>query len=118
MNEEPNPVRTINRHAVISIGLAFLAMLSFCIGAAPLPLTALFCYPVSIFLGIGALWTGLIATHRIRQNDESGHTLAKISIGIGSLTILLVIIALVLAVVLWPYLIDFIQDIWNQLPLE
>ena len=118
MNEELNPARPVNRHAVISLVLAVLGVLSFCIGVAPLPLTALFCYPATIFLGTGALWMGVKALQQIRQNDESGRTLAQIGIWAGSLTILFVICAVTLVIVMGPYVVEFIQDAWQQLPFE
>jgi len=115
MYKEPTPYQSINRHAIISLASAILALLSFCIGAAPLPLTALVCYPASILLGIAALWNGIVSMRQIRASDESGQSLAKIGIWVGSFTILFVMCAIALVVVLWPYLSEFIREIWNQI---
>jgi hypothetical protein len=115
MYEEPTSYSANNRQALFSLLLAVLALLSFCIGAAPLPMTALVCYPSSVLLGIGALWTGVKALQQIRQNNERGHVLAKIGIWIGSLTILFVICAVTLAILLWPYIFDLLQSFWYEL---
>jgi hypothetical protein len=114
MHEEPTLYQSINRYAIISLISAILALLSFCIGAAPLPLTALVCYPVSIILGIAALWAGLVSIRQIRASHENGQSLAKIGIWVGSFTILFVMCAIALVVVLWPYFYEFIQGVWNQ----
>lgn len=118
IHQDPDSFSPINRQALISLLLAVLALLSFCTGAAPLPITALFCYPSSLLLGIGALWMGVKALQQIRQSDENGRALAKIGIWIGSLTILFVICAVTLVIILGPYLINIIQETWQQLPFE
>jgi hypothetical protein len=114
MHEEPTPYQSVNRYAIISLISAVLALLSFCIGAAPLPLTALVCYPASILLGIAALRAGFVSIHQMQTSDESGQSLAKIGIWVGSLTIIFIMCAIVLVVVLWPYFSEFIQGISNQ----
>jgi len=118
----------VNRRALMSLLLALLALLSFCLGVLPLPLSALLCYPSGLLLGIGALWVGWNALRQIRQRDENGATLAKIGIWVGGLTILFVACALTLAIVLGPYVLKLMQDIWanshlinslaNPLPFE
>lgn len=116
MQEELNPPPPINRRAILSLVLAIFALLSFCIGAAPLPLTALVCYPVSLLFGIAALWNGAISIQQIRQQNEKGRTLALIGIWIGALTILFVVCAVTFVILLWPYVFEFIQETWNQIP--
>ncbi|MDK1028492.1 MAG: DUF4190 domain-containing protein [Anaerolineae bacterium] len=114
--QEPEQFESINRQAIISLILALMASLFFCIGFLPLPFSALICYPISVMLGIGALWTGLKAKRQIRQNDENGNVLAMIGIWVGSLTILVVICLAVLGIVLWSFATDFIQGVWRRLP--
>jgi len=115
VHPDPDSYSYFNRGALISLLLAILALLSFCIGAAPLPITALFCYPASALLGIGALWMGVKALGQIRQNGEDGHTLAKIGIWVGGLTLFFVICAVTIAITLWPYIIECIQNAWDQI---
>ena len=105
----------INRHALISLVTASLALVSFCIGALPLPFTALLCYPPSALLGIAALWTGLVALQHIHQNGERGLILAKIGIGIGGLTLLFILCAVALVIALWPSLSAYLREIMNQI---
>ena len=118
MIENPRPNIQMNRPALVSLLLAALALISFCIGAAPLPISALFCYPSSVLLGIWALWMGLKALRQIRESHESGGALAKIGIWVGSLTILFVACAVTLVITLGPYIVEFIRDAWNQIPFE
>ena len=116
MYEEPIPTQPFNRNAILSLVSAILALLSFCIGAAPLPLTALVCYPVSLLFGIAALWNGVAAFQQIQQQGQQGRSLALIGIWIGSLTILFILCAVTLAVLLWAHVFEFIQETWNQIP--
>ena len=112
---DPNTYSTTNRHALLSLLLAVLALFSFCIGAAPLPLPSLFCYPSSLLLGIGALWAGSKALQQIRQTDESGKSLAKIGIWVGSLTILFVVCAITFVIMFAPYLLEYLKETWAQI---
>jgi len=105
----------INRRAILSLVLAVLALLFFCVGAAPLPLTALVCYPTSLLFGIAALWNGINALQQIRQHNEKGRSPALIGIWVGTLTILFVLCAVTLVVLLWPYVSEFIRETWNQI---
>ena len=116
MNEAPIPLQPINRRAILNLVLATFALLSFCIGAAPLPLTALICYPVSLLFGIAALWNGAISIQQIRERNENGRSFALIGIKIGALTILFVLCAITLVILLWPYVFEFIQETWDQIP--
>ena len=114
-NESITP-QPVNRRAILSLVLSIFALLSFCVGAAPIPLTALVCYPTSLLFGIAALWNGIPAIQQIRQQNERGRSLALIGIWVGTLTILFVLCAVTLFVLLWPYVSEFIQETWNQMP--
>jgi hypothetical protein len=59
MDVQPQP--PLNTRAVLSFLLAVLTVISFCIGVAPIPLTALVCYPAAILLGLASLWMGSTA---------------------------------------------------------
>jgi hypothetical protein len=115
MNQDSAPYSPVNRHALISLVTALLALVSFFIGALPLPFTALFCYPPSVLLGITALWTGLVALQRIRQNGEKGQLLARIGIWIGSLTLLFIACAIALVIALWPSFSAYLREIMSQI---
>ncbi len=104
-----------NRNAVISLLSAILTLLSFCIGAAPIPLTSLVCYPASIFLGLIALVTGTISLQQIRQNGGGGRFMAWAGIGIGGLTILAVLCAIALVALSLPSLEQYIQQAGSQI---
>ena len=114
MREEPTLLKPINRYAVISLASAVLALLFLCIGATPIPLTDLVCYPVSLLLSILALWTGLAAIRQIRERFEGGQTLAKIGIWVGVFTILFIACVLAVMIALWPHIFELFQQIWNQ----
>lgn len=119
MNEQKNYdyifIPNTNRTAILSFIFALLAFLSFCIGALPLPISALFCYPVSMLLSLGALWTGTKALRQIRESGEDGRVLALIGVWAGAIGLALVACAVIAAVIFWPYLAEFLQNIWAQL---
>lgn len=77
-----------NRLAIISLCCAILTIISFCIGAAPIPLTGWVCFPAAILFGLIALITGMTAARQIRRNAENGLGMAIIGASLGSLTIL------------------------------
>ena len=98
MDETTHP---INRLAVLSLVLAALTVLSFCVGAAPIPLTGWVCFPAAIFLGAAALGCGLVALRRMRSSGERGRGLALTGAWLGGLSILstLCLITLTVSVV-------------------
>jgi mannitol-specific phosphotransferase system IIBC component len=111
----PNPVNPLNRRALISFIFGLLAIISFCIGFAPfLPLTSIICYPASILFCIVAVSMGLTALQQIRWNAEGGRMLALIGAWMGGLSFIAVLCMVALGIMLWPYLVDFIQQAWNK----
>ncbi len=80
-----------NKNAIFSLASAILSVLSFCIGTAPLPLTALACYPLSLLSSAAALVSGLVALDQIRRRGERGNALALSGVWIGGLTLLLML---------------------------
>jgi hypothetical protein len=104
-----------NRNATISLVAAIFTVLTFCMGFAPIPFTALICYPVSAVLGILALVTGVKALRQIDQSAQAGRTLAWIGIWTGTLTILGVLCASTLTVLLLPHILDYVRQVWTQL---
>ena len=104
-----------NRLAVYSLAAAFLTVFSFCIGVAPIPMTAPVCYPAAVLLGIVALVTGFRALRQMRASGESGRWLALIGIWIGGLSILAVICATTVTFAIFYYGADYLQTIWPQI---
>ena len=78
----------INRLSALSLVLAALTVFSFCVGAAPIPLTAGVCYPAAILLGAAALGSGIVALRRIRGSGERGRGMALVGVWLGGLSIL------------------------------
>ena len=103
---------TTNRLATYSLGAALLTVISFCIGFAPIPMTAPFCYPVAILLGSIALVTGFCALRQMRASGENGRWLALTGIGVGGLSILAVICASTISLLILYYGVDYLQTIW------
>jgi len=104
-----------NRAAILSSILALLAFLSFCVGVLPLPISALFCYPSSLLLSLGALWTGTKALRQIRESGGNGRNLALIGVWAGGLSLTLMTCAVIAVVIFWPYLAEFVQNVWAQI---
>ncbi len=105
----------LNRRALISFGISILAILSLCAGFAPIPFTAIVCYPASILLGVVAFGMGLSSMQQIRASQEDGKNLAWISIWVGGFVILMTICFITLGILLWPYVSEFFQQLWQQI---
>jgi hypothetical protein len=105
----------LNSNSIIGFIAAILTMVSFCIGLAPIPFTALICDPLSLIAGTFALVTGMKALRQIRQTGESGRTFALISAWTGGTIILATLCVLTLGILLFPYFIDFIKTLWHNL---
>jgi predicted membrane protein len=103
-----------NRLALVSFFAAFLTVVSFCGGLAPLPLTAWVCYPLAILLGIVALVSGFTALRQVRASGEKGRAIALIGIWAGTLSILAVICATTLTVLVLYYGLDYFKTSWPQ----
>jgi hypothetical protein len=110
-----NPSPTTNSLAILSFIAALFTVLTFCMGFAPIPFTALICYPVSALLGILALVMGIKALRQIDQSAQSGRTLAWIGIWTGVLTILGVLCASTLTALLLPHILDYLRQVWRQM---
>ncbi len=109
---------TFNRRAFISFGISLLAVISLCAGFAPIPFTAIVCYPASILFSATAFVTGLSSIRQIRANGEQGKALAWIAVWVGGLVILATICLIALGILAWPYLVDFFKQAWRQLNLN
>jgi hypothetical protein len=113
-----NPASLTNRHARHSLIAVILTVLTFCIGFAPIPLTAIPCYPTSVVCGVVALVTGLKALREIRASGEQGRWMALTGIILGAGTILAILVTvcltLVAALALLPVLQDAINQLWRQ----
>lgn len=112
---ETTPTATFNRRALTSFGISLLAIISLCAGFAPIPLTAFVCYPTSILLGVVAFVMGISSVRQMRVSQEDGKTLAWISIWIGGFVILLTICFITLGILLWPYVSEFLRQLWQQM---
>jgi hypothetical protein len=106
---------SINRLALVSFLLAGLTFASFCLGLAPIPLTAWVCYPAALLLGSAALVTGLLALRQVRARGERGRRLALFSVWVGILTFFAVLFFSALTVVLYYYGAEALKSIWFQL---
>jgi hypothetical protein len=104
-----------NRLSLISFLCAMLTLFSFCIGLAPIPLSAWVCYPVAVLLGLVALITGFTSLRQIRTSGEKGRASALLGIGIGGLTILAVICFTTLTFLFLYYGVDYLHANWPLL---
>ncbi len=110
----PSPSRPTNRNSILSLVISILTLISFCIGAAPIPLTSLVCYPAGILLGLTALLTGFMALRQIRQTDQPGRWMAWMGIGMGGLTLLAILCAITLVAVSLPTLAQYLEQAWSR----
>ena len=105
----------LNRKALTALILSIVALLAFCAGLLPVPLTALICYPPGILLGLASLVLGLRSLREIRGNGERGQALAQVSVWAGGLMLLVMTCAVATGILLWPYVTEFVKQTWIQL---
>jgi hypothetical protein len=97
----------LNSQSILSLVFGILALLLFCIGLVPFPLTD-FCYPISFLLAILALVFGAISLSKIRRRNESGRSMAWGGIISGGIVFLCMICMVVAIVALFIFAPDFI----------
>ncbi len=112
--ELPPPSRPTNRNAILSLVISILTLISFCMGAAPIPLTSLVCYPSGILLGLAALLTGFMALRQIRQTGQPGRWMAWTGIAMSGLTLLAILCAVTLVAIALPSLAQYLEQVWSQ----
>jgi hypothetical protein len=101
-----------NRLSQASFFFGLLTFSAFCVGLAPIPLTAWVCYPAAILFGAFALVSGFKALQQVRISGEKGHALAMLGIWTGGLSVLAVLCFTTLTVVLLYYGAESINTIW------
>jgi hypothetical protein len=111
---EPTPLPPFNRKAIIAFVAALFALISLCLGVAPIPFLGLVCYPSALLLGIVAVVLGLWAQSEIRMNGEGGRTLALISVWSGGFTLLAIVCFVTIGVLLIPRIYDYLSQFLNQ----
>lgn len=102
---------TINKHAIISLILGILTLLSFCAGVMPIPLTGFVCFPASFVLGFVAVIYGLVSLNKMKKQNESGKPMAWIGIIVGGLIFFCILSIIILFVSLFMFAPDSIQPI-------
>jgi hypothetical protein len=85
---ETNAEPKTNTQAVLSLIFGILTVLSFCVGAAPIPFTGYICFPLSFLCAMLALTFGTLALNRIRKRNEAGRLMAWAGIIIGGIVFL------------------------------
>jgi hypothetical protein len=100
-----------NRRAVISIVAAVLALLCFCGGIAPIPLTGFVCFPAAALLGLTAAVLGLSALRQIRSSAQSGRGLALTGVAVGSVGALGGLCMATAGIVLLSRIMDFVSQL-------
>jgi hypothetical protein len=96
----------INRFAIFSLLAALLAIISFCMGVFPIPLTGYVCFPTSAILGLVSLFTGMIGLWQIRLRREEGRILAWIGTLVGGITAIILVCAVIVAIFWLPVIIS------------
>ncbi len=99
-----------NKPARLSLASAMLTIIFFCIGVAPIPLTALICYPAALLSGLTALLSGL---RGLRY--PSGRWMAWVGMITGTLTLLAITLFTALTALLAPILAETLQKLWQTL---
>jgi len=101
-----------NQPARLSLVAAFLTVSFFCIGFAPfLPMTALFCYPAAFIGAIFSLVSGLLGLCH-----PAARWMAWTGIITGGLVILGVTVFTSLTVLMLPFVVEGLLEIWQSLP--
>jgi hypothetical protein len=108
MNAPSHHAPPTNRIAIVSVVAAVVTMATFCLGAAPIPLTGFVCFPASAIVGLAAVVSGLLARRQIRTSAERGSRLALAGIGIGGIASLASLCMLAFGIVLLQQLISYV----------
>ena len=95
-----------NGKALLSVVAAAAAILCFCGGVAPIPLTALVCFPLTGIFGLIAISAGIAGLHGTRMGSEQGHNLALAGMGLGGVAVLAALCMTISGVALIRILID------------
>jgi hypothetical protein len=114
MEYQKSRPRPINRYAILSLILAMLTFLSFCLGVIPIPFTAWVCYPTAGLFGVLALLSGFIALRQLPQRAERGRRLALLGLTAGTLTLLAVVCFTSLTVLITVYGAEALRAIWSR----
>ena len=114
MTETP-PLSPFNRKAIIAFICSIVAVIAFCAGLLPIPLTVLLCYPPGILLGVSAFLVGAQALRAIRTSGERGRSLALIAMWVSGLMTLATLCVITSGILLWPYVSEFVKQSWTQL---
>lgn len=100
-----------NRLALLSLISGVLTLCFFCVGWAPIPLTALVCYPAAVLGGAAAMFTGWRAV-RLKADSER-RWMAWTGIGIGGLSVLAVMCCTALSFFLFGLISSAGQAFWS-----
>jgi uncharacterized membrane protein HdeD (DUF308 family) len=92
-----------------SLIFAALTVIAFCIGFAPIPLTAVICYPSAILFGLMALISGAISLRR--GDNASAQWMAWVGLSVGALVIVIVICLTALTILFIPIIQDWLSQI-------
>jgi hypothetical protein len=111
---EPTLIPPFNRKAIIAFVAALFALISLCIGLAPIPFLGLICYPSALLLGIVAVVLGVWSQYEMRMTGEGGRTLALISVWMGGFTLLAVACLIAIGVLVIPRIYDYLSQFLNQ----
>jgi len=106
---------SLNRLALVSLISATMTVLSFCVGFAPIPMTALFCYPFAALGGLVAMLTGWLALRQIRVGGEGGRWMAWAGLLAGGISLLAVICFSILTMTLFPILWNWVGQAWQSI---
>jgi hypothetical protein len=111
----PSGTPSTNWFALASAGAAVFTFLSFCIGVAPIPLTAWLCFPSALVLGLAAAICGILALRQMRTSGEKGRALALFGMWTGILTMLAVLCFTVLSLGLLFYGAGALNNLWPHI---
>ncbi len=112
---ETTPITPFNRKAILGFVIAMISLMALCAGLLPVPFTVILCYPPGIIFGIASLTLGIQAQREIRQSNESGRVLAVTAIWVGGITIIAALCMIAVGVLIYPYISEFIHQLWNQI---
>ena len=104
---------TVNKKAIVGFISSLLALLVICTGILPIPFAFIFCYPPGMILGIAAIILGAKSQREIRESSEDGRTLARFSVWVGGLSLLIYACMLTAGAILLPLVAEYISHFIN-----
>ena len=106
----------INPQSILSFVFGILTVFSLCLGAAPIPLTGLICFPASFLLSNLAWIFGAVSLRRIRNRNKPSIVMAWMGIVAGGFIFLCMLCVGVVLILLYNFAPSYLPNFVPAIP--